>query len=222
VLFPASGVAAQEPAGLIVGADEAMAVALRDNAELAALRQRFGIAAAEIVIARNLPVNPAWTGELRGVSAPRSSNLGSHVTTFHALLFTIQPPHARDQRVQAAQANLSRTESEIAFEETRIALQAYTAFYGVLYRKERLALYERLVHLTEETTRQYGKAAASAPSGTWCRPAPNSPPPSVILAWSVVRSPQSVVKQSPSLGFAFATDHGLRTLQRLTPHQDHD
>jgi cobalt-zinc-cadmium efflux system outer membrane protein len=148
---------ANEP--LTLTAPEAMARALRDNPELAVQRQRLGIAAADIVIARSLPMNPQWQGEFRGAAGPPSAGITSHFTTFHALLFTLQPHGARQMREQAAAAGLSRVEAEIAHQETRLALAVYRAVHEVVYRQERIALAERLVQTTETTSEQFNKLA---------------------------------------------------------------
>lgn len=142
---------AQEP--LLLTAEEAMALALRDNPELAAQRQRAGIAAADIVIARDLPVNPQYSAELRGATGPASQVL-NHFTTFHAVLFTLQPKGARQMRVEAASAGLSRAEAEIAHHETKLALAVYRAVHEVLYRQERIALAEKVLQTTEKTREQ--------------------------------------------------------------------
>lgn len=142
---------------LVLTAPEAMALALRDNPELAAIRQRAGIAAADIVIARSLPVGPEWSGEIRGVTGPRSE-LRDHFTTFHALLFTLQPRGARGLREQAAAAGFSRVEAEIAHEETKLALAVYRAVHDLLQRQERLTVAEKLARQTEEVAKALAKA----------------------------------------------------------------
>jgi cobalt-zinc-cadmium efflux system outer membrane protein len=138
----------------VITPETAIRLALERNPELAAVRQRAGIAAAEIVIARTYPFNPAWEGKVFGVSAPDSAGVTNRVPNEHKLLFELEIRGQGKYRQQVAHAALSRTEWEIAFQETTLAVRVARAFYAALYRQEKLKLVEDTIRLNEEAAKQ--------------------------------------------------------------------
>jgi outer membrane protein TolC len=138
----------------VITTEVAIRLALQRNPELAAIRQRHGIAAAEIVIARTYPFNPAWEGKLFGVSAPDSAGVTNRFPNEHKLLFELEIRGQGRYRRQAAQAALSRTEWEIAFQETALAVRVARTFHAALYRQGKLKLVEDTIRLNEEAAKQ--------------------------------------------------------------------
>ncbi len=149
--------ASPEPVARVLLRDEAVGWALRNNPELAALRQQHGIAAAGVVIARAYPFNPAWEAKVFGVSTPESAGVTNRVPNEHKILFDVELRGQGKYRRQAAQAALSRTEWEIAFQETTVAVRVLRAFDAVLYRREKLQLVNDTIRLNEAAARDISK-----------------------------------------------------------------
>jgi cobalt-zinc-cadmium efflux system outer membrane protein len=133
---------------------QAIALALENNPELAALRQQHGIAAAGVVIARTYPFNPIWEGKIRAADGPVSAGITNRVSNEHKVLLDIELRGQGTHRRQAAQAALSRTDWEIAFQETALAVRTARAFNAVLYRQEKLRLVEETIRLNEKSVEQ--------------------------------------------------------------------
>jgi cobalt-zinc-cadmium efflux system outer membrane protein len=133
---------------------QAIALALENNPELAALRQQHGIAAAGVVIARTYPFNPIWEGKIRAAEGPASAGITNRVSNEHKLLLEIEVRGQGNHRRQAALAALSRTDWEIAFQETALAVRVARAFNAVLYRQEKLRLLEETIRLNEKAVKQ--------------------------------------------------------------------
>jgi cobalt-zinc-cadmium efflux system outer membrane protein len=133
---------------------QAIASALENNPELAALRQQHGIAAAGVVIARTYPFNPIWEGKIRATDGPVSAGITNRVSNEHKVLMDIEVRGQGTHRRQAAQAALSRTDWEIAFQETALAVRVARAFNAVLYRQEKLRLLEETIRLNEKAVDQ--------------------------------------------------------------------
>jgi len=133
---------------------QAIASALENNPELAALRQQHGIAAAGVVIARTYPFNPIWEGKIRAADGPASAGITNRVSNEHKVLLDIEVRGQGTHRRQAAQAALSRTDWEIAFQETALAVRTARAFNAVLYRQEKLRLVEETIRLNEKSVEQ--------------------------------------------------------------------
>jgi cobalt-zinc-cadmium efflux system outer membrane protein len=133
---------------------EAIASALENNPELAALRQQHGIAAAGVLIARTYPFNPIWEGKIRAADGPASAGITNRVSNEHKLLLEIEVRGQGSLRGQAAQAALSRTDWEIAFQETALAVRVARAFNAVLYRQAKVRLLEETIRLNEQAVEQ--------------------------------------------------------------------
>jgi cobalt-zinc-cadmium efflux system outer membrane protein len=143
-----------EPAQQPLTLAQAIASALENNPELAALRQQHGIAAAGVVIARTYPFNPIWEGKIRATDGPVSAGITNRVSNEHKVLLDIEVRGQGTHRRQAAQAALSRTDWEIAFQETALAVRTARAFNAVLYRQEKLRLVEETIRLNEKSVEQ--------------------------------------------------------------------
>lgn len=135
----------------------AVELALQKNPELAAIRQQRGIAAAGVVIAKTYPHNPYLEGNVRGVSAPRGEQVGQPFIIDHKFWIPLELFRQGKYRRQAAQANLSRTEWEIAHQETLLAVRTSRAFHAVLYRHGKLKLLEDSLKRTEQAAAQVKK-----------------------------------------------------------------
>jgi cobalt-zinc-cadmium efflux system outer membrane protein len=136
---------------------EAVEWALQNNPELAALRQQHGIATAAVVIARTYPFNPVWEGKIRATTGPAEAGITNPVSNEHKILLEVEVWGQGRHRRQAAQAALSRTDWEIAFQEVALAVRVARAFNAVLYRQEKLRLIEETVRVNEEAAQQVRK-----------------------------------------------------------------
>jgi cobalt-zinc-cadmium efflux system outer membrane protein len=129
--------------------DAAVRWALQNNPELASIRQQHGLAAAAVVIARTYPFNPTWTNKVFGVNGP--PGVTNRVATEQRVDLQLEIRGQRGYRLQAANAALSRTDWEIAFQEEQLALRVIRAFDAVLYYDAKLKLGEQTVRLNEDT-----------------------------------------------------------------------
>jgi cobalt-zinc-cadmium efflux system outer membrane protein len=136
---------------------EAVHYALLNNPALAVQRQQHGIAAAGIVIAHTYPFNPTWEGKVRAAEGPESAGITNRVSNEHKVFIDVELRGQMGYRIDGAQATLSRTDCEIAFQEVSVAVQAARAFDTVLYRREKLQLAERTVQLNERSADQIAK-----------------------------------------------------------------
>jgi cobalt-zinc-cadmium efflux system outer membrane protein len=139
------------PARPVFTIDSAIVWALQNNPEIAAIRQRHGIAAASVVIARTYPFNPVLESEIFYAQGPRRADVTTHVPEIYRLLTELEVRHQGRYRRQEAYAALSRTDWEIAFEELRLAGDVASAFNTVVYRRQKLQLQEEAVRLNERT-----------------------------------------------------------------------
>jgi cobalt-zinc-cadmium efflux system outer membrane protein len=140
------------PPALTLGA--AVAWALQNHPELAAVRQQHGIAEAAVVIARTYPFNPAWTNKLFAVNGPFSSGVTNRVAMEQRVEIDLEIRHQRRYRQDAAGAALTRTEWEIAFAEATLGVRVIRAFNAVLYARGRLELGGENVRLAQEVFTQ--------------------------------------------------------------------
>src|SRR5262249_20897694 len=106
--------------------------ALQNNPELAAFRQQHGIAAAMVVIAKTYPFNPVWTSKLFAVSAP-PEEVRNRLAMEQRVSIPVEIRGQGAYRRQAACAALSRTDWEIANQETVVAIRVVRAFDAALY-----------------------------------------------------------------------------------------
>jgi len=137
--------------------DEAVAWALANNPELAALRQHYGIAAAEVVIARTYPHNPTFDARFLSPHGPTAADVTNPVTQEYLLMFPVEIRHQGQYRRQAADAGLSRTEWEIITHETVLAIRVAKAFRSVMFYAQKLALIEETASLNQQVAEQVRK-----------------------------------------------------------------
>ncbi len=154
----AQGPAPTEPVSQVLTREAAIARALQDNPELAALRQQRGIAAAGVVISRTYPFNPIWEAKVRAAVGPESAGITNSVSNEHKVLVDVEVRGQGAHRRNAADAALSRTEFEVANQELLFAIRTARAFDGVLYRQEKLQLAEEAVHVNERAAEQVAKS----------------------------------------------------------------
>ncbi len=138
----------------VITLDQAVLQALLHNPQLAALRQQHGIAAAGVVIARTYPFNPVSQSTLLGTSGPPLAGITNHLANQHKITLDVQILGQQRFRKQAAYANLSRVDWEIASQEVAFAVNAVRAFDSFLYREGKLLVTEEFLRLNEEGTRQ--------------------------------------------------------------------
>lgn len=130
--------------------DAAVSFALQNNPELAAARQQRGIAAAGVVIARTYPFNPVLEGRVRYANGPNSAGVTNPVPFEDTVLTELEIRRQGTYRRERAGAALSRTEWEIASQETGVAIRVARAFDTVLYRQEKFHLLQETLRLNEE------------------------------------------------------------------------
>src|SRR5438874_9493891 len=114
--------------------ETAVAWALQNNPELAAIRQQHGIAAAAVVIANSYPFSPAWTNKLFAVNGPESSGITNRLAMEQRVTIDLELRGQGSYRRQAACAALSRTDWEIVNQETLLAVRVIRAFDNVIYQ----------------------------------------------------------------------------------------
>jgi cobalt-zinc-cadmium efflux system outer membrane protein len=146
----------------VLSINDAVTWALESNPELAALRQKHGIAAAGVVIAQTYPFNPAWEAKIRATNGPESAGITNRVSNEHKLLIDVELRHQGRYRRAAAGAALSRADWEVASEETALAVRVIRAFNAVLYRQEKLRLIEETIRRNEEDAEQVRKLVEQA------------------------------------------------------------
>jgi outer membrane protein TolC len=185
-----TGTATADPPALIALAvpssltlNDAIAFALQNNPELAAIRQQHGIAAAAVVIARTYPYNPAWVNRVMGDGGPTSAGISNRVFTEQRLEFQVEIRGQGGYRRRAASAALTRTDWEIAFQEQALALRVIRAFNGVLYQDAKLRLGEETIRLNQETVARVEKLAQAKVLG----------PSDLILARSEVDASRALL-----------------------------
>jgi cobalt-zinc-cadmium efflux system outer membrane protein len=139
-----------EPPVKTLTLDEAVRYALENNPELAAVREQRGIAEAGVVIARTYPFNPVWEGKVRAADGPASAGITNRVSNEHKLSIDVELHGQGRYRRQEASAAFSRTEWEIAFQETSLGIRVVRAFDAILYRREKLKLIEEIIRLNEK------------------------------------------------------------------------
>jgi cobalt-zinc-cadmium efflux system outer membrane protein len=138
----------------LITRNQAVARALIDNPEIAALRQQHGIAAAGVVIADTYPFNPTLETRVRHNDGPESAGITNRVAVESIVLFELELRGQRGHRRRAAQAALSRTDYEIAFQEISLAIRTIRAFDTVLYRRAKILVLEENIRLNQESVQR--------------------------------------------------------------------
>jgi cobalt-zinc-cadmium efflux system outer membrane protein len=130
---------------------------LRNNPELAALRQQHGIASAAVIIAKTYPFNPVWTNKLFAVNGPESAGITNRLAMEQRVSIDLEVRGQGRYRREAACAGLSRTDWEIVNQETLLALRVVRAFDHVVYQQAKLRLAEEGLRLQQEAVDQVSK-----------------------------------------------------------------
>lgn len=137
-----------------MGMDDAVVWALQNHPELATFRQLRGVAAAAMVIAHTYPYNPILEARAQGVTGPPGVDISNRVATQVILTVPVELRHQRQFRKQEADALLSRTEWDIAYQETLTAVRVARAYWSVQYRQNKLDLIEETAKLNEQVADQ--------------------------------------------------------------------
>lgn len=145
---------AQPPAPPVLSVDAALRWGLTHNPDLAFFRTQRGIATAGVVIARTYPFNPVWQSFVLGVTGPTDSGISNRVFNEHVFRLDLEIRGQGKHRREAANAALSRTELEIAFQEVTLGVRVARAFDTFLYRREKLRLLDETLRLLEQTLTQ--------------------------------------------------------------------
>jgi cobalt-zinc-cadmium efflux system outer membrane protein len=153
----ASPQTAGEPIPQVFTRASAIGWALRNNPDLAALRQQHGFAAAAVIIANTYPFNPSWTSLVTGNSGPAEAGITNRVYTVQGISMPLEIRGQGRYRLQAAYAGLNRTDWEIADQETLLAIRVLRAFDFAVYQQAKLQLAEEALRLQQETVEQVQK-----------------------------------------------------------------
>jgi cobalt-zinc-cadmium efflux system outer membrane protein len=146
-----------EPLPEVLSREAAVQWALQYNPEIATLRQQHGIAAAAVVIAQTYPFNPIWEAKVRATNGPESAGITNRVSNEHKVLLDVEVRGQGRYRRQGARAALSRTDSEIAFQEVALAVRTARTFDTLLYRWDKVRLAEETVQLNQKAAEQVRK-----------------------------------------------------------------
>jgi cobalt-zinc-cadmium efflux system outer membrane protein len=130
--------------------EQALRWALENNPTLRTQRQAHNVAAAEMVIARTYPFNPALENRIQDASGPASAGIDNVVPMEEVLVLELEVRGQGKYRREVASAALSRTDWTIAAEEQTLAVQVVRAFDALLYQQEKMRLLERVVQLDQE------------------------------------------------------------------------
>jgi cobalt-zinc-cadmium efflux system outer membrane protein len=131
--------------------ESAILWALENNPELAVFRRQRGIASAGVVIAEAYPFNPIWEGKVRGDGGPAEAGITNRVPTEHGLLTELEVRGQGSYRRESANAELARTDWEIAHQEILLSVRVARAFDGMLYRHAKIDLLRQTIDLDQHT-----------------------------------------------------------------------
>jgi outer membrane protein, heavy metal efflux system len=133
--------------------DAAIRLALQQNPEIAAMRQQHGIAAAGVAVARAYPFNPLWENRVRS-AFPASAGVTNRTPFETTMLLELEVRGQGKYRKAAANAVLTRTDWEIAAQETTLAVRVIRAFDAVVYRFQKNQLLLDTLELDRKTVGQ--------------------------------------------------------------------
>jgi len=100
------------------------------------------------------PHNPTLETLVQGATGPRDSGITNPVNTQYILAIPVEMRHQGQYRREAALANLSGAEWEIANSETLLAIRVAKAFRSVLYQQRKLELLDETIHLNQQVADQ--------------------------------------------------------------------
>ncbi len=141
------------PAPAPLALDAAIRLALQQNPEIAAMRQQHGIAAAGVVVARAYPFNPVFESRVRS-AFPASAGATNNTPFETTMLLELELRGQGKFRKAAAHAVLTRTDWEIAAQETALAVRVIRAFDTVVYRFQKNQLLGDTLELDRKTAGQ--------------------------------------------------------------------
>jgi cobalt-zinc-cadmium efflux system outer membrane protein len=141
----------------VLSAEAAMVWAMQHNPDLAALRTQHGIAAAGVVIARTYPYNPILYNRTTYATGPADAGVTQHVPVQSGLFFQVELCRQGRYRVATAQATLTRTDWEIAYQELLLAVRVARAFQAVLYRQEKFNLAAEALRVNQEAVTEMAR-----------------------------------------------------------------
>lgn len=133
--------------------------AMEHNPTLAPIRQQRGIAEAGTVIAHTYPFNPFWQNYTAATNGPAAAGITNRVAVNTMVRLDVELRHQGKYRQATAQATLSRTDWEIAFQELQVAVRVLRAFNAVRYRQEKLHLIDEITRLNEGAVEQFRRLA---------------------------------------------------------------
>ena len=120
--------------------DAAVRMALLQNPEIIAARQDHGIAAAAVMVARAYPFNPVWESRARYAFGSEIAGIFNHEPVENTVLLEVEIRGQGKYRKAAATAALSRTDWDVANQETALAVRVVRAFDGVIYHYQKIQL----------------------------------------------------------------------------------
>ncbi len=120
--------------------DAAVRMALLQNPEIIAARQDHGIAAAAVMVARAYPFNPVWESRTRYAFGAEFAGIFNHEPVENTVLLEVEIRGQGKYRTAAATAALSRTDWDVANQETALAIRVVRAFDGVVYHYQKIQL----------------------------------------------------------------------------------
>ncbi len=138
-----------------IGPDEAAAIALYSNPALRAIRDRRGLAAAQLVQAGILP-NPVVSYERDYVTGGNTAGTTTGYTLSAGWEFTALIPFLPKQT--AARKNFRSVDLDVAWQEWQIAMNARTAVYRVLGLSAQVAQAQEATKGLQESTDAVRKA----------------------------------------------------------------
>jgi cobalt-zinc-cadmium efflux system outer membrane protein len=150
------------PAPPVLTLDAAVRWALARNPELDALRLQHGIAVGALVTAETYPFNPTLESKLRAASGPPAAGVTNHFNQEHRVFMDVEIRGQGKYRRSTAEAALTRTDWEIAFLETSLAVRVVRAFDTLIYRYEKLRLVEDTVQLNAKSLQDLSRLVAQA------------------------------------------------------------
>jgi outer membrane protein TolC len=138
------------PAPAPLSLEAAVDWALRNNPDLAVVRQQHGIAAGAVVIARTYPFNPLAENRVQWSTGPLSAGITNRVPLEQLTLWEVEVRGQGQFRRAEAVAALSRTDWEIARQEQLLAVRVVRAFRTLLYQQGRLRVAEETVRFNQQ------------------------------------------------------------------------
>ncbi len=119
--------------------DDALAIALSQNPDLAVNRQDMAVAEAHRVIANTYPLNPVFEAQLQSADNP-AEGVRQHTKQSYSLLQEIETGGKGKFRRGEASAAVNRTGWELRARELATAADVYRKFQAVLAARQKLQL----------------------------------------------------------------------------------